>query len=91
VPITHLRLEIEGQDQSIQDLFNRLVAFLKKHSDLAYTESELRELLLGKTPSHYDAELLHEALSFLTDEGVLDQRTVRGSDYWAFLRDIDEL
>jgi hypothetical protein len=90
VPLTHLRLEIEGQEQSVQDLFNHLVAFLKKHSDLAYTENELREPLLGKIPSHYDAQLLHEALLVLTEEGVLDQRTVRGSDYYAFPRDIDE-
>jgi hypothetical protein len=91
MPITRAKFVLGEQEEHVQQLFMKVVNLLKENAHLAYSEPELRSGILVGPPSSADTDVLHEVLDYLTYLGVLDRRMVNGSDYYAFLRDIDEL
>ena len=68
----------------IEDAAWKAYWFLRKHSDHAYDLEELYRQLSGLASKN----ALLDALTYLTDIEVLDERSVDGMAYYAHLRDL---
>lgn len=88
MPITRTRFDLAAEDEAVQRMFNRIVEVLKANSGSAYTEEEICARLDSIEPTTPEAQTLHDALSYLTAVGVVEQRVVRGSEYYAFATDL---
>jgi len=91
MPISVAQLQAARLDHETRGYTTAVLAFLKSQPDLAYNTSELRQELQVTDASTEDSAAFYEALLWLSDLGLVDQRVVDGQDYYLFTADFSDL
>jgi hypothetical protein len=91
MPIHVAQLQAARLDLETRGYTSAILAFLKGHPDLAYNTDELRQEIVATHSSTEDTAAFYEALLWLSDLGLVDQRIVSGQDYYAFVADFSDL
>ena len=84
------QLQAARLDRETRGYTTTILAFLKNHPDLAYNTIELRQEFLAAGASTEDSAAFYEALLWLSDLGLVDQRVVDGQDYYLFVADFSD-
>ncbi len=88
MPISKRKLEL-GIDSEAEEWMRQAYQLLAGHRDLAYSAEELRHATLGESSDATLRKKFDHALYILAEIGAVEVRIVDGSQYFAFLEEVD--
>ncbi|PKB64015.1 MAG: hypothetical protein BZY80_04330 [SAR202 cluster bacterium Io17-Chloro-G2] len=92
MPLTKRQFDL-GIDEEGENLMRQIYMLLSEHVDLAYSQAELQQSILGDyipiIAQALEAPKFKRAVEVLVGIGAVDKRDVAGTDYYAFLQEFD--
>lgn len=88
MPLTRRQFEL-GIDEESEQWMRQAYLFLSDHQDLAYSDAELYQEVVGESPELTKRKKFDHTLFILGEIGGLDVRVLDGSNYFAFLEELD--
>ncbi|MBM3941840.1 MAG: hypothetical protein FJ316_02735 [SAR202 cluster bacterium] len=85
MPLTKRQFELRIDDE-VESLMRSIYEQVGRHRELAYSQYELEEILVGEHVSSHQRRKIQQALEALTRISALDKRDIGGTDYYAFLQ-----
>ena len=88
MPLTKRQFELEI-DEEIENWMRGVYDLLVNHRDLAYSDRELRDAVLGEHLRYETERKFLRALEVLVEIEAIEARRVHSNDYFAFLYERD--